>query len=67
MIISAEDSPAGLEKLTYKIDDQPALIYRSPLSGFTPGVVHTVTIAAEDLLGNRSEKVVHLRLKERAR
>ena len=67
MFITAEDSPAGLDKLTYKIDDQPPLIYRSPLSGFVPGVVHTVTIVAEDLLGNKSEKVVHLRVKERAR
>jgi hypothetical protein len=66
MFISAEDSPAGLEKITYKLDDQPPLIYRTPLSGFTPGKTHTITIVAEDLLQNRSEKVVRLVVKEKA-
>jgi hypothetical protein len=66
MFISAEDSPAGLEKITYKLDNQPALIYRTPLSGFAPGKTHTITIVAEDLLQNRSEKVVHLVVKEKA-
>lgn len=66
IFISAEDSPAGLEKITYKLDDQPPLIYRTPLSGFTPGKLHTITIVAEDLLQNRSEKVVRLVVKEKA-
>jgi hypothetical protein len=64
IFISAEDEPAGLEKVTYKLDDQPALIYRTPLSGFSPGKTHTITIVANDLLENRSEKVIHLVVKE---
>jgi hypothetical protein len=67
MFISAEDEPAGLEKITYKLDDQPALIYRVPLSRFTPGKTHTITIVAEDLLGNLTQKVVHVVVKEQAR
>ena len=67
IFISAEDEPAGLEKITYKLDDQPALIYRVPLSGFAPGKAHTITIVAEDLLGNLTQKVVHVLLKEQAR
>ena len=66
IFISAEDEPAGLEKVTYKLDDQPALIYRTPLSGFSPGKTHTITIVANDLLENRSEKVIHLVVKEQA-
>jgi len=66
IFISAEDEPAGLEKITYKLDDQPALIYRTPLSGFAPGKTHTITIVANDLLENRSEKVIHLVVKEQA-
>lgn len=64
MFISADDQPAGLEKITYKLDDQPALIYRAPLSGFTPGKTHTITIVAQDLLENRSEKVIRVVVKE---
>ena len=67
MFIAAEDVPAGVQKITCKIDDQPELIYRTPLSGFTPGKTHTVVIAAEDLLGNRSEKIVHLHVREQTR
>ena len=67
MFISAEDEPAGLEKVTYKLDDQPALIYRVPLSGLTQGKTHTITIVAEDLLGNVTQKVVHVVVKEQAR
>jgi hypothetical protein len=66
MFISAEDEPAGLEKITYKLDDQPALIYRTPLSDFAPGKTHTITITAEDLLENRSVKVIHLVVKGHA-
>jgi hypothetical protein len=66
MFIDADDVPAGLEKITYKLDDQPVLIYRTPLSGFAPGKTHTITIVADDLLGNRSEKVVHVAVKEQA-
>jgi hypothetical protein len=66
IFIAAEDEPAGLQKITYKLDDQPALIYRTPLSGFAPGKTHTLTIVASDLLENRSEKVVHLVVKEQA-
>lgn len=64
IFISADDQPAGLEKITYKLDDQPALIYRTPLSGFTPGKTHTITIVAQDLLENRTEKVLHVLVKE---
>lgn len=67
IFLKAEDHPAGLAKLTYKIDAQPELIYRSPLSGLAPGKLHTITVVAEDLLGNRSEKTLHLRVKETAR
>jgi hypothetical protein len=67
MFISAEDTPAGLDKITYKLDDQPALIYRAPLSRFAPGKTHTVTIVAEDLLGNQTVKTVRVAVKEPAR
>lgn len=67
MFISAEDEPAGLEKITYKLDDQPALIYRVPLSGLAPGKTHTITIVAQDLLENRTEKVIHVVVKEQAK
>jgi hypothetical protein len=64
MFISADDQPAGLEKVTYKLDDQPALIYRTPLSGFTRGKTHTITIVAQDLLENQTVKVIHVLVKE---
>ena len=64
IFISADDQPAGLEKVTYKLDDQPALIYRTPLSGFVPGKMHTITIVAQDLLQNQTVKVVHVLVKE---
>jgi hypothetical protein len=64
MFIEADDAPAGLAKIIYKLDDQPALIYRTPLSGFVPGKNHTITIIAEDLLENRTQKVVHLLVRE---
>ncbi len=67
LFISAEDAPAGLRKVTYRIDDQPELIYRTPLSGFAPGKTYTIAIMAEDLLGNRSQKTVRVRIQERAR
>jgi len=67
LFVAAEDLPAGLQKITCRIDDQPETIYRSPLSGFSPGKVHTVVISAEDLLGNHSVKTIHLQVKERAR
>lgn len=67
MFISAEDTPAGLDKITYKLDDQPALIYRAPLSRFAPGKTHTVTIVAEDLLGNQTVKTMRVAIKEPAR
>ncbi len=64
IFISADDQPAGLEKVTYKLDDQPALIYRTPLSGFTKGKTHTITIVAQDLLENQTVKVMHVLVKE---
>jgi hypothetical protein len=64
VFVDAEDSPAGMQKITCKVDSRPEVIYRTPLSGFAPGSAHTITIVAEDLLGNRSEKVVHLKVKE---
>ena len=67
MFISAEDEPAGLEKVTYKLDDQPPLIYRVPLSGFSQGKTHTITIVATDLLENQTVKVIHVVVKEQAR
>ncbi len=66
IFVATEDVPAGLEKITYKIDDSPEYIYRTPLSGFAPGKTHTLTIAAQDLLSNRSVKVVRLVVKEQA-
>jgi hypothetical protein len=62
--VSAEDAPAGLEKITCKVDDQPERVYRTPLARFSPGKVHTVTIAADDLVGNRTVKTIHVRVKE---
>ena len=67
MFISAEDAPAGLDKITYKLDDHPALIYRAPLSRFTPGITHTITIVAEDLLGNQTVKTVRVVVKGQTR
>jgi hypothetical protein len=67
LILVAADDPTGLKKITYKIDDQPELIYRTPLSGFVPGRVYTVSIVAEDLLGNRSQKTMRVRMKEATR
>ncbi len=67
LFVSVEDVSIGLQKITYKLDDQPELIYRTPLSGFTPGKTHTITVVAEDLLGNRTVKVVHVRMKEQTK
>lgn len=67
LFVDATDKPAGLKKITYKLDDQPELIYRNPLSSFHAGKVHTLVIVAEDLLGNRTERVLHLEVKEGAR
>jgi|GEM_PF-6849141 len=63
LLIDTSDVPAGLQKITYKVDDRPEFEYRAPLSGFSPEKLHTIRISAEDLLGNRSEKVVHLLVK----
>jgi len=67
MFVAVDDISIGLQKITYKLDDQPELIYRVPLSGFSPGKLHTVTIVAQDLLGNRTVKTVHVRVKESGR
>lgn len=56
IFVSAEDEPAGLQEITYSIDGQAPMIYRAPLSGFAPGSTHTITIVAEDLVGNRSQR-----------
>ena len=63
VFVSAEDAPAGLKKITWKMDDELEREYRTPLSGFAPGSTHTITIVAEDLLGNQSRKIVRVRVK----
>jgi hypothetical protein len=62
LFLSAQDQPAGLQELTYGIDGQPQRIYRAPLSGFAPGTSHTVTVVAEDLVGNRSQRTIKIQV-----
>jgi hypothetical protein len=64
LFVSAADTPAGLKKITWKMDDELEREYRNPLTGFAAGITHTITIVAEDLLGNQSRKTVRLRVKE---
>jgi hypothetical protein len=64
MFVTAEDVPAGLDKITTKVDDQPEKVYRTPLSGFSLGKTHSIEIVAVDALGNRTQKLIHLRVKE---
>jgi hypothetical protein len=67
LFISAEDAPAGLEKITYRVDGGPEQIYRTPLSRFEPGKVHTIQITAQDFLGNISTKILKVELKDNRR
>lgn len=65
LFVSAEDASGGLQKITYRIDGGAELIYRAPLSNFRPGSFPSIVVAATDLLGNRSEKTLHLKIKAR--
>jgi hypothetical protein len=64
LFVSAEDAPAGLKKITWKMDGDLEREYRNPLAGFALGSTHTITLLAEDLLGNQSRRTVRLRVKE---